>query len=170
MCEPVTITATTMWMMAAAGAVVAGAAAYSAKEQGKAQAKTLGEANQLRADQMSKAAGADIMERQRDARRSQGEARAAASESGINLGSNSFLAILQNNAFNADFDNGLITHNTEEAQKGRQSEYKSRLAGISIPTSLGIGLSMAQGGVQGYMAGMNAMNAGTQTAGAGKAG
>lgn len=168
MCEPITISATTMWVMAGVTAVAAGAAAYSAKQSGKRQVKALDEANELRAGQIAKQGGAELMQVSREARRSQGEARATASEAGINLGSNSFLALLQNSAFNASFDSGLVSYNNEEAQKGRQSEYTSRLAGINIPTNLGIGLSMAQGGMQGYQTAQSmqaaGIAAGTQTA------
>jgi hypothetical protein len=164
MCEPVTITAGMMWAMGAAGAVVAGAAAYSAKKTGEAQAKALGAANQTQADQISKAAGAKMMDNSREARRNAGEARASASEAGINLGSGSFLAVMQNSLFNESFDNGLVSYNEDGQQDARQSEYSSRLASINIPTTLGIGLSMANGAMAGYNMGAQAQASGVNAA------
>lgn len=51
MCEPVTITATMMWVMAGVGAVAAGAAMYSAKQSAKRQVKAMDKANQIQSDQ-----------------------------------------------------------------------------------------------------------------------
>ena len=167
MCEPVTITATTMWVMAGVAAVAAGAAAYSAKQSGKRQVRALDKANAIQADQISKQAGAEMMQGARESRRQAGEARAAASESGINLGSNSFLAIMQNSMFNESFDNGLVAVNESNRQNARQSEYSSRMASINIPSNLGIGLAMVQGGYSGYMGASNAAQAGVQRGGGG---
>lgn len=164
MCEPVTITATMMWVMAGVGAVAAGAAMYSAKQSVKRQVKAMDKANQIQSDQMSQQAGAAMMQEAREARRETAEGRATASESGINLGSNSFLAIMQNSMFNESFDNGLVGVNESNQQQARQSEYSSRMASINIPTNLGIGLSMVQGGVSGYAGAVGMQQAGSANA------
>ena len=77
----------------------------------------------------------------------------SAAESGINLGSNSFLAMLQNSEINQSIDSGLILKNESNMQRARQAETNSALAGITKKTGLGIALDATQAGIQGYIAG-----------------
>lgn len=132
-------------------AVVGAVAADQAQNRAaKRQADALGKQNQVIADQISDQKGQEIDQRARAARRERAAARVSASESGINLGSNSFLAMLQTSEINQSIDAGLILHNEKNEQKARQAQYGSNLASITYKTGLGIAVDGAGAGLQAY--------------------
>lgn len=116
------------------------------------QARAITHQNQIQADQIADQQGQQIDERARAARRERAAARVSASESGINLGSNSFLAMLQSSEINQSIGAGLILHNEKNLQDARQANYQSNLAGITMKTNLGIATDMAGAGLQAYSA------------------
>jgi hypothetical protein len=137
-----------MAAVAIVGAVMADKAANKAADQ---QTKALEHQNQLRADEIADSQGEQLTERTRAARRERAAARVSAAESGINLGSNSFLAMLQTSEINQSIDSGLILKNESNMQRARQAQHASNLAGIQKKTGLGIALDATQAGVQAYM-------------------
>lgn len=118
--------------------------------------------NQKRADQISDQQGQAIDERARAARRERAAARVAASEGGINLGSNSFLAMLQSSEINQSIGAGLIMHNTNNLQDARQADYATNLSQLVSKTNLGIAVDMAGAGLQAYSASGGKMYLGKQ--------
>lgn len=135
----------------AAVAVVSAIAADKAQNHAASvQAKALTKQNQVLADQISDQQGQQIDARARAARKERAAARVAASESGINLGSNSFLAMLQTSDIHQGIDTGLILHNEKAAQQARQAQYESNLSRLTMKTGLGIGLDAVSAGLQAY--------------------
>lgn len=124
----------------------------AANKAAKAQAKALDAQNQIVADEISEQQGNELNERARAARRERAAARVSASEAGINLGSNSFLAMLQTSEINQSMDSGLILKNESNMQRSRQARHKSNLSGIQMKTGLGIAVDAAAAGAQGYFA------------------
>ena len=116
------------------------------------QATALRKQNQVIADQIADQKGQEIDERARAARRERAAARVAASESGINLGSNSFLAMLQTSEITESINAGLILHNEKNAQDARQAQFGSNMAGIMSKNNLGMAVDMAGAGLQAYSA------------------
>lgn len=132
------------------GSVAANQAQNSAARR---QAAAIESQSAVRADEIRAAQGQELDERARAARRERAAARVSASESGINLSSNSFLAMLQTSEINQSIDSGLILKNEKTQQRARVAETNSLLAGIHQKTGLGIALDATQAGVQGYFAG-----------------
>jgi hypothetical protein len=145
MCEPIAI--------AAAFAVTTAAQQYGQYQSAKAQVKAINEQNRIQADEIADAAGLELTERARAARRERGRSRAAASEAGINLGSGSFLAALQTSAINQSNDSGLILQNEKNQQRARDANYRSALSQIQVPTALSASLAIGASAAQGFYAG-----------------
>ena len=103
MCAPV--------VLGAALAITSIVGNVAANKAVDAQAKAVSKQNQIRADEIAKQAGQELTERARMARRERAAARAAASQAGVNLGSNSFMAMLQTSEMNQYNDMGLIVYN-----------------------------------------------------------
>lgn len=143
MCNPMLIMA-----VVAAGASIAQNVA--ANKAAKRQANALDEQNQIQADEISDQKGVELNERARAARRERAAARVSASEAGINLGSNSFLAMLQTSEINQSMDSGLILKNERNTQRARQASHKSNMAGIQMKTGLGIALDATAAGTGAY--------------------
>lgn len=147
----------------AAIAVVASVAQnVQANRAASAQAKAITAQNQIKANQISDQMGQQIDERARAARRERAAARVSASESGINLGSNSFLAMLQTSEVNQSIDSGLILHNEANLQKQRQTDYRSYMSQIHMKTGLGIALDAVGAGLQAYQGSGGQMYMGNQ--------
>lgn len=123
----------------------------AANKAADAQAKAYGEQNAILQEEIADRTGNELNERARIARRERAAARVAASESGINLGSNSFLAMLQTSEINQSIDSGLIVRNEKTQQRARQANYKSNLAGLTKKTGLGIALDAAAAGTGSYI-------------------
>ena len=138
------------WIMAGLSVAASVATDIAANEAADRQAAAVNEQNQIRADEISDAKGVELDERARAARRERAAARVSASESGINLGSNSFLAMLQTSEINQSIDSALIKKGEKTLPRARQAETNSIMAGITKKTGLGIALDATQAGVQGY--------------------
>ena len=147
MCDAVSI------IFAAVSIIGSVAANNAANDAADRQTHAIEAQNQIQADEISDQKGAELDAQARAARRERAAARVSAAESGINLGSNSFLAMLQNSEVNQAINSGLILKNANNAQRARQAETNSLLAGITKKTGLGIALDATQAGVQGYLAG-----------------
>lgn len=145
MCEPVSI------MLAAAAIIGSVSSNRAANKAADRQTRALEGQNQLQADEIADQQGQELDERARAARRERASARVSASESGINLGSNSFLAMLQTSEIQQSMDSGLILRNERNAQRGRQARHSSNLAGIQKKTGLGIALDATQAGTSAYL-------------------
>ena len=139
MCDPVTAT-----VLAVTTAAVGQIGAY---KSGKAQAAALAYQSQVQADEISRAAGNELTERARAARRERAAARAAGSEAGINLGSGSFIAALQNSAMNQINDQGLIIQNERNQQRARVAQTRSLASQIQVPSGLSAALAIGSAGV-----------------------
>lgn len=133
MCEP--ISATTAIMIGLSAATTA-AGLYTQHQSAKKQVAAINEANEAQADEISKAAGKEMTERARAARRERGAMRAAASESGLNLASGSFMAALQTSAFNQYNDQGTVIQNERGQQRSRAARARSEMAGVQMPDYL----------------------------------
>lgn len=138
------------WVIAGVMAVGTVIEMKNQNKQATAQANALAIQNQVAQQEIADQNGQQINERARAARRERAAARVAASESGINLGSNSFLAMLQSSEVNQSIDSGLILHNEKVQQRSRQAQYNSNLAGITKNTGLGIAVGGATAFAQGY--------------------
>lgn len=156
MCEPVSI------VMAAVAIIGSVAQNQAAKKSAKRQTAALEEQNQIVADEISSQQGQELDQRARAARQERAAARASASEAGINLGSNSFLAMLQTSEINQSIDSGLILRNEKGKQRGRQAQHKSNLAGIQWKTGLGMTIDAAASGASAYSASGGKMYLGRQ--------
>lgn len=146
MCNPVAL-AWAAFGVAAVGTVIQMKQQNAAIEK---QAQALSIQNSYKQEEIADQAGNEINERARAARRERAAARVSASESGINLGSNSFLAMLQSSEINESIDSGLILRNERIQQRSRQAEYNSNLATLTKHTGLGIALGAVQSGVSAY--------------------
>lgn len=144
MCEPVTI----MTAVAVTASIARDVAHNKAM---KRQERALNEQNRIRQEEIRKQAGQELTERARAARRERGAARAAASAAGVNLDSNSFLAMLTTSEVNQTNDQGTILYNERAAQRARHAEYTSALSQIQYNTGLGIALNAASAGASTYL-------------------
>ncbi len=145
------VSTATMYVAMAAAVI---AAAYSASQavaanrSAKNQSKALTRQAIQRNDEINTAAAEQLNARAKAARQERAAARAAAAESGVNLGSGSFLAQLSTSQVNQYNDNGIITKNAEEQRKATGVQYESGLAGLQIQSGLGIALGATTAGVQ----------------------
>lgn len=136
MCDPVTATAVLTIVSSAVGTV-------GQIQSGKAQAKAINRQNEIASEEIANAAGIELTERARAARREHGALRAAGSAAGINLEtSGSFLASLQTAAMNQGIDSGLVVYNERTRQRGRQAEANSAMARVYIPSALEAALTI----------------------------
>lgn len=129
--------------VAAVAAVSAVATNVAANKSADAQSKLLTKQAIQRDSEINQAAGQQEDERAKAAREERASARAAAAESGVNLGSGSFLAQLQTSDLNEVNDNGIILKNAENQRKSTGIQYQSGLAGLQKKTGLGIALDAA---------------------------
>ncbi len=103
-----------------------------------------------RNEQIDQAATAEMNERARAVRRAKASARAAASESGINLDSGSFLGQLNAMQAQDDMNAGLVAKNAQNQKAGVQTERAAALSRIQYKTGLGIALDAAVAGYGAY--------------------
>lgn len=146
-----------MCAVAAIPWIIAGIAAIGSVESNKQanraarnQANALAIQNNVQQQEIADQTGNQVNERLRAARRERAAARVSASESGINLGSGSFLAMLQSSEVNQSIDSGLILRNGSTAQRARDAQYRSNLATLTKKTGLGIALDAVGAGVSAY--------------------
>jgi hypothetical protein len=154
MCDPVTLTAV----------AVATVGQIGQYQSAKAQVRAIDKQNEIQSQEIAEAAGVEMTERARAARRERGAMRAQGAESGINLGSNSFLAGLQTSVLNQYNDQGLILRNESNQQRARDAQAKSLMARIQVPTALSGALSIGAAGAQGYFSQKAAVAAGQKSA------
>ena len=147
MCEPVTI-------MAAVAAVGTGVNMYSQRQSAKAQVAATNEQNRIQAEEISRKSGQEMTERAREARRERASARELAGEAGVNLGSGSFLAQLQQSAMNQYNDMSLVIQNERSQQAARTANVNSLFSQINMPSWGEIALGVASSGTMAYMQGM----------------
>ena len=151
MCPPIIAAAgLTMAQAVMIGATVVSTAVsvYSQQESAKANTKAISEQNQVQADEIARATGNELHERARAARRERAMMRASASESGVNLGSGSFLAALQTSAQNQYNDMGLIVQNEKGQQRARVANTRARMA--HVPSALSSALTIGAAGAGSY--------------------
>jgi cobalamin biosynthesis Mg chelatase CobN len=137
MCDPVTF---------ALAAASTGLGIYSQNKAAKAQVSAINQQNQIQADEISKQAGQQLTERAKAAYRERASMRAAAAESGINLGSGSFLAGLQTSAMNQDVDSGLVIYNERAKQRARSAQATSAMSQIQMDSGLSAALKIGLSG------------------------
>lgn len=149
-----------------AAATVAGAAAstYSQYQAAKAQTRAINQAQDAASTQAAAQAGAELTARARAARVERAAARAAASDSGVNLGGGSFLAALQTSAMDQSYDEGVILYNNKNQVAAINTDAASALTRVTRPTLLGAGLTIGQAGYNGYKAGQRAAKTGADSA------
>lgn len=139
MCEPVSLSIA----LASMAALSAYATNKAANKSADAQSKLLTQQTIQRDSEINQAAGQQEDARARAAREERASARVAAAESGVNLGSGSFLALLQTSDLTETNDNGVILKNAENQRKATGIQYQSGLAGLQKKTGLGIALDSA---------------------------
>lgn len=160
MCEPTTLAMIAVGLSATTAAV----SAYSSRKTAKAQVSSIEAQNELEAEQIAESAGVELSERARAARRERGASRANASESGINLGSGSFLASLQTSLINQSNDMGLITRNADNQQKARQAKAQSAASSISMPSAASAAFSIGSSAASTYIGVRDASGTGSERA------
>lgn len=148
MCD-VTVAALAVAAVAAVGAV---AADKAANKQADATSKVLTKQAIQRDSEINQAAGQQEDANARQAREERAAARAAAAESGVNLGSGSFLAQLQTSQLNEVNNNGIILKNAENQRKSTGIQYESGLAGLQKKSGLAIAVDAASTGAKTYTA------------------
>lgn len=166
MCFPIVALGITAAQTAMIGLTVAATAASVAAQHqsAKAQTKAINEQNQVQADEIADAAGVELGERARAARRERASMRAAASESGVNLGSGSFIAALQTSISNQQNDMGLITANANNRQRARGAQAKSLMSQIQMPTAASAAFQIGAAGAGSYFNATDASGVGAKRA------
>lgn len=169
MCEPVTIGALTLTatetMMASAAAVAVASTAVSVaaqRSQAAAAQSSIDAAAKIRATQVSNVAGQQESVAAKSARQARAESVVAAGESGINLGSNSFLASMQTTAMTQSDNNGLILENEKNQQLGDQATVQSELNTQAYsPSIFGGAVSSGLAGAGAFMSAYHSSSTGT---------
>lgn len=145
------------WIVAGLMAVQTVVTMRAENRAAREAANNLAIQNANQQEEIADQAGNEINERARAARRERAAARVSASEAGINLGSNSFLAMLQASEISESIDSGLILRGEKLRQRSRESQYRANLSQLTRHTGLGIATGAVVAGVQGYFgAGGNA--------------
>jgi hypothetical protein len=164
-CDPTGISETAL-VEIAIGATVATTAvtAIAAHQQAMKQQGAINAQADARATQVASAAGQQQSVAAMEARQARSQSVVAAGESGINLGSNSFLASLQTTTMNQANNEGLIMENEKNQQAGDTATVQSELnTQATSPTFLGGGLNAALSGAGAYMSTTNAYKAGANS-------
>lgn len=156
MCEPTLLMAATV--------ASAAASTYSQYQSAKAQTNAINKAQDAASTQAAAQAGAELTARARAARVERASARAAASDSGVNLGGGSFLAALQTSAMDQSYDEGVILYNNKNQVAAINTDAASALARVTRPTLLGAGLTIGTAGYTGYKSGQRATKSGADSA------
>lgn len=147
MCDPVTATLLALSL----GSTAVGTVGQI--QSGKAQARAINQQNEIAAEEIATAAGVEMTERARAARRERGSLRAAGSAAGINLDtSGSFIAALQSATMNQGIDSGLVVYNERTRQRARQAEARSAMSRVYIPSALEAALTIGGRAASDYSA------------------
>ncbi len=158
MCEPVSIGAFTMTAMETAMVGTAAASAalsmYASNKSATAQGEAINQEAEIRGKEMQAQAGQQEEEGLMRSRAERAQSIAAASGSGVNLGSNSFMASLQTTTMNQANESGLILENEKNQQQANTAETQSLLnEKATSSTFLGATLNVALAGGSAYMKG-----------------
>lgn len=129
--------------MAAVAAVGAAAADRQANINADRQSRIMTQQAIQRDKEINQAAGQQEDANARQAREERAAARASAAESGVNLGSGSFLAQLQTSQLNEVNNDGVILKNAENQRKSTGIQLQSGLAGLQKKSGLAIATDMA---------------------------
>ena len=116
-----------------------------------AQAESMEENAQLRANQEADAAGQRIGGRAKQARRERARARVAAGEAGV--AGQSFEAMLQNSLAQQNQDAAVIAKNSKMAGRAAQSTARAKTAGSGVNPFAAAG-SLASAGASGHSSGL----------------
>jgi hypothetical protein len=152
MCLPIAALGLTAAQTLMAGLTVATTAAsvIGQRQSAKAQQAAIRKQSEVQNDQIAKAAGQELTQQARAARRERATMRATASESGINLESGSFLAALQTSSLNQFNNQGLIVQNAAGQQAGRAASTQSLLNQSKPMSALNAGLTIGSSAVGAY--------------------
>jgi hypothetical protein len=136
--------------MAALAVVGAATSVIASNKSAQAQADAISHQNEVEAEQISKQAGQQLTENAKKAYAERGAMRAAAAESGINLGSGSFIAALQTTALNQYSDQGVAMYNEKANQQERQAQANTAASGLQKDTWASGLLKVTSAGVNAY--------------------
>lgn len=142
MCEPTT--------MAVVAAVATGVQIIGNNKSVGLQVEAINKQNQMQADQISLAAGKELTDNAKKAYAERAAMRAGAAESGINLGSNSFLAAIQTTAMNQYNEQGTILYNEQKMQEARQNDAQAKANSLQKDTVLSGALKIAGSAASAY--------------------
>lgn len=137
-------------VMAVVAVVSSIASNMSKNKAAQKQADALNKQGEIRSEEIADAAGAKLDERARAARQERAAARVAASESGIGLGSNSFLAMLQASELDQSADSGLIIKDHRNQQRANTAAVQSSMSGLQLKSKLGMFHESAAAGFAAY--------------------
>lgn len=162
MCDPTGISETALVEIAVGASVATAAVGYvAAKQNATNQQKAIDQQADTRATQVADAAAQQESAAAMNARQARSQSIVAAGESGINLGSNSFIASLQTTTQNQYENEGLIMENEKNQQNADTAETQSLLdTKANSPTFLGGALNVALSGADAYMSSTNAYKSG----------
>jgi hypothetical protein len=160
MCDPTGISEMAL-VGIAIGTATTAVSVIAAHQQAMKQKGAINAQADARATQVAAAAGQQESVAAMEARQARSQSVVTAGESGINLGSNSFLASLQTTTMNQANNAGLIMENEKNQQNGDSAQVQSELnTQASSPTFLGGALDVALSGASAYMSGQAAYKAG----------
>jgi len=164
MCPPVAAITATQWLVGLS-ALSAAVSTVGQIQSGKAQARAINQQNEAQAEEIADAAGHEMSERARAARRERASLRAAGSAAGINLDtSGSFLASLNTASMNQYNDNGLISYNERTQQRARQAGAASAMSRVQIPSALEAALTIGGTAYSEYQKGKRGKDAASRDA------
>jgi hypothetical protein len=164
-CDPTGISETAL-VEIAIGTMVATTAvtAVAAHQQAMKQQGAINAQADARATQVAAAAGQQESVAAMEARQARSQSVVAAGESGINLGSNSFMASLQTTTMNQSNNDGLIMENEKNQQNSDTAQTQSLMnTEATSPTFLGGALNTALSGAGAYMSTATAYRAGAKS-------
>lgn len=137
------------------------ASVVAERAQASSNEKAIDQAADVRAHQVAAQAGQQESAAAMQARMARSQSVVAAGESGINLGSNSFLASLQTTTMTQYNNEGLIMENERAQQQGDEATTQSELnTKAYAPSVFGGALDSALSGADAYISYQNAYKAG----------
>lgn len=126
-----------------------------------AQTKALTKQRNMRSQEIADQQDKQLNERARAARKERSAARASASESGINLSSNSFMAMLQDSEIQQSMDSATIVKDTNNRQRALQADYAAAISKFQKKTPLGIMHESNVAAFQAFMSSGGSMGGGS---------
>lgn len=161
-CDPTGITEAAVIMTVVGTAV----SAVAAHQQAMKNEGAINDQANARAKQVAAEAGQAESQAAVAARNARADSTVAAGESGINLGSHSFIASLQTTTMNQSNNAGLIMENEKNQQNSDAAETQALMnKDATSPTFLGGALDTALAGGGAYISATNAYKRGTKSGG-----